>query len=710
MKMFDHDCLFLANGEGGLVVCDATDPFDVTLIDRAETKSFAQGVVVENDHAYIADLTNLQVVSVDSASLFNEIEEDLSLHGHFVARTPSTYERLQIHDNHAFIAAGNGGLEIVDITDPDNLALTGKIRMNGYCSDVHIHGNTHVLLAAGSSGIQVVDIGDVENPENVATYGSGDFAMGLDADGERIYLANYYGGFQVIDFADPEAPEQEAVYDTYGAVFDAKYCSIGENAYIYAIDSESKLHVVDCNDPGMPVLVHSVEVPEPPQSLLVEGDYLYIASGYSGLSVFSISNPANPEFKASIYITGFALDLSKFGDMIYLALGEMGIEVIDVSDPENPVFAEEYNTSGFAWSSMRDPEVRDNEKYLYVASDTEGIIVLNSTKEDSLYFEETASTEATSLTMAITSDSLYVAELSQCRTMSLDPETFMEEGTVWDRETLISDTKGDVEVPDLIDLSLNLPHMYLANGYEGILIIDTTMPKTSRDAYSRYITPGYTHSVDLYGNLAILSDNFSIMIIDPPFTGIYLSSFRGEPCDEGVRLTWRASGNAHPAGPQLQILRSAAGKDERIVLGTAALEEEVFIDAAALNPGTYNYWLHLKETDSLYGPAAVFVHSPAKERISLDQNDPNPFNPFTTIRFAIDDVEGTQTAAVALDIYNVKGELVKRLVKGNEFTAGTYAVNWNGKNDAGIPVPSGIYYYRLKVNDYSVSRKMVLLK
>ncbi len=85
-------------------------------------------------------------------------------------------------------------------------------------------------------------------------------------------------------------------------------------------------------------------------------------------------------------------------------------------------------------------------------------------------------------------------------------------------------------------------------------------------------------------------------------------------------------------------------------------------------------------------------------------NYPNPFNPSTTIYFTADQAENTE-----LFIYNIKGQTIKTLIDKN-IPAGEHSIIWNGKDDNGKPVASGIYFYRLKVGDFEKSRKMLLLK
>jgi len=88
----------------------------------------------------------------------------------------------------------------------------------------------------------------------------------------------------------------------------------------------------------------------------------------------------------------------------------------------------------------------------------------------------------------------------------------------------------------------------------------------------------------------------------------------------------------------------------------------------------------------------------------LYQNYPNPFNPRTKIRFEI-----PQAGQGTLTIYNTLGQVVKRLFEGKLGTGG-YTFNWDGHNDLGLSSPSGIYFYQLKVNNFSQTKKMTLMR
>lgn len=89
---------------------------------------------------------------------------------------------------------------------------------------------------------------------------------------------------------------------------------------------------------------------------------------------------------------------------------------------------------------------------------------------------------------------------------------------------------------------------------------------------------------------------------------------------------------------------------------------------------------------------------------TLDQNEPNPFNPVTGIAFTL-----TRPGPVTLDIFGIDGRLVRRLVDGSR-DAGRHEVLWDGRAEGGAPVSSGVYFYRLETAGRSLVRRMIMTK
>jgi hypothetical protein len=99
---------------------------------------------------------------------------------------------------------------------------------------------------------------------------------------------------------------------------------------------------------------------------------------------------------------------------------------------------------------------------------------------------------------------------------------------------------------------------------------------------------------------------------------------------------------------------------------------------------------------------------PIPEVFQLSQNYPNPFNPSTTVHFSIP-ARLDEGAPVQLRIYNALGALVRTLVD-EKMLPGLYAAQWNGKNDHGEPVASGIYIYQIIVGEFKATKRMTMVK
>ena len=129
-----------------------------------------------------------------------------------------------------------------------------------------------------------------------------------------------------------------------------------------------------------------------------------------------------------------------------------------------------------------------------------------------------------------------------------------------------------------------------------------------------------------------------------------------------------------------------------------------YVDSGVEMGARYVYRMEASGDPSVsYTTAAIYIRV---TQGSLEQNYPNPFNPATRITFLVPD---GQTQQVSLVVYDVKGARVKTLVDGLH-GGGRYTVEWDGRNNAGERVASGVYFYRLVEKNYTNTKKMLLLK
>ncbi|HLP17400.1 MAG TPA: FlgD immunoglobulin-like domain containing protein [Bacteroidota bacterium] len=189
----------------------------------------------------------------------------------------------------------------------------------------------------------------------------------------------------------------------------------------------------------------------------------------------------------------------------------------------------------------------------------------------------------------------------------------------------------------------------------------------------------------------------------------------GTSSGAGVALSWKQSTNPQdndvekyvvfrsqtagftpdPTAP-LATVKALAYTDAAVTAGSTYYYRIAALDKAG-NLGAYSGEFNLKVTnvEKLNGIPTEFA---------LDQNYPNPFNPSTEIHFAL-----PKESHVTLTIYNISGSVVRTLVN-TEMGAGYYGMTWNGTNDQGHQVASGMYFFRVQAGSFTASKKMMLMK
>ena len=123
--------------------------------------------------------------------------------------------------------------------------------------------------------------------------------------------------------------------------------------------------------------------------------------------------------------------------------------------------------------------------------------------------------------------------------------------------------------------------------------------------------------------------------------------------------------------------------------------------AGNANPGNSSLVTHPGDATDYPTTSAI---SELPTLFELKNNYPNPFNPITLIPFDL-----ASTSNVSLVIYDLHGNKVRSLVKGT-FSAGSYTTSWNGRNDDGIQLGSGIYFYRFTAGDFTATKQMLMMK
>jgi hypothetical protein len=205
-------------------------------------------------------------------------------------------------------------------------------------------------------------------------------------------------------------------------------------------------------------------------------------------------------------------------------------------------------------------------------------------------------------------------------------------------------------------------------------------------------------------NITPIGDDIRVDLLTAP-TAVYFSAFRARAVDRGVELTWDLFADEPLDGFRL-YRRSSGERPYEKIAGTAEIGplERSYVDTRALSGARYEYVLAAVRPDGSEvrsPPAAVALRERAAE---LFQNVPNPFNPSTRIPFYLPASE-----RVTLTIFGADGTRVRTLLDGVE-PPGLGEVRWDGRDENGNAVSSGVYFCCLWVDERLLTRKMVVVR
>ncbi|MBN1479358.1 T9SS C-terminal target domain-containing protein [candidate division KSB1 bacterium] len=196
-----------------------------------------------------------------------------------------------------------------------------------------------------------------------------------------------------------------------------------------------------------------------------------------------------------------------------------------------------------------------------------------------------------------------------------------------------------------------------------------------------------------------------------------VTAFMAYAAGDSVIIEWHTTNETHHAGYNVWRRDVSADSFVKINLSLISTAHELkasgsiykFIDKVT-RPVEYKLQaVSLDGSSFFYGPIMVTFESqikatPMPSSISLQQNYPNPFNPSTTISFTL-----PSPSEMTLIVFDMHGTRIKTLMHGRQ-SAGSHAITWDGSDQNGASVASGIYVVRLKAGDFVRTRRMTLVR
>jgi hypothetical protein len=182
---------------------------------------------------------------------------------------------------------------------------------------------------------------------------------------------------------------------------------------------------------------------------------------------------------------------------------------------------------------------------------------------------------------------------------------------------------------------------------------------------------------------------------------------------EGVTLNWITESETNSAGFHIWRGESENAISLRVTSAlipshgnSSSRNEYTFTDRDAHGK---TFWYKIEEVShdgqsQFLGPIAVEAAMPLPEQFSVSRNYPNPFNPETTVHYEL-----PEDASVSVRVFDLMGREVKTLTDGH-VSAGRYDAKWDGTNQFGNAVSSGMYFIRVQAGEFSAVRKMTLMR
>ena len=650
---------YAAQEKYGLNIYDVSDPHNPRHIAHRDTELFAQGLFLSDTLAFVAQAQNGFLIFDVSDPPHPELLSSYD--------TPCYVWRFFVSDTLLYVADNDCGLRIMSINDPAHPREVGFFDVEDVPNKIYAQNlwicDTLAYVGSGD-GLWIIDVVNPSEPKLVSFTWMDHYVNDVTVSDEIAFLAADEVGLLVLDVSDPYHPQQVAIYDTHGRSFNLTMV----DTLVYVADNWGGLLIFKVEDPSNPVLLSSYVTGHSVENIYVTGGYAYVAEDYAGLRILDVNDPSHPVVVGSFGAGELICDVQVQGRYAYLADNWVGLRIVDISDPTRPEQVGVCEIEAIAIS-----DVFVNDSLAFVVALIGGLYIItvsdpkaprqighfnNYTTTGDVYAQDTLA---------------YLADSEGLRIISVaDP------GNPW--QVGMFESRGEASV------FVAGTSAYIVGGgshdYYNFRIVDVSDPThpvqkgyccNDQTGFSTYICDSLAYVADWDFGLQVVCINHPPML---DRIGYYKT-------DSFVLSTFCADGYAYLGGA-----------------------EGLYIFQYQPQVGISDNLVDIDPTPNVY---------------ALNQNYPNPFNPITTIRYTIPSTEqraksggmgadtGPYDLRTTLKIYNILGQEVRTLVDGPQ-EAGYYSVTWDGRDDSGREVASGVYLCRLKAGDFVQTKKMTLVR
>ncbi len=282
-----------------------------------------------------------------------------------VCNLPGYSQGIDVSGDFAYVANGQGGLQIIDVSEPESTYIVGEQLTPRSAQGVAIREGLAYVVLTSELGLYVID---VTEPSVCSLVGQDpgytEYNICAPPDTFYVYIAAH-DYFIIENCSIPNLPFWEQRIPTPG---NARGIFVA-NSLAYLACEQMGLYIYYAARPDSAVpLLGSIDTPSNARNVYVVGDYAYVADGRAGLIIIDVSNTEAPSIIGQYDTPGYANDVFVANDFAYIADGDEGVQVVDVSDPAQPLFYASIETS-----YANDIYVKDG--LLYIADRDMGLII-----------------------------------------------------------------------------------------------------------------------------------------------------------------------------------------------------------------------------------------------------------------------------------------------------------------------------------------------
>lgn len=507
------------------VILNLSNPASPQELGRVTLAEEVRDISVAGNFAYVTFGGTLQVLDVSGSS-------PVPLGAY---QTPGDAYGVSVVGAVAYVAADyQGGLQIIDVSNPVQPVRIGMYDTPGYARDVAVLNGIAYVADAGvqssSSALRIIDVVRPNAPVSLGSYTVYDYSAPAVAISGSTALISNGNEVTLIDVSSPAAPVERGSYTVWQVGGAQGIAVTGNLAYLaYATKG---LEIVDISNPATPVRRGGYDTAGSALAVSVVGNMAYVADDSNGLEAISISNPASPTRLGGYGRGGNVVSAAVAGNRAYVASRDGAFEILDITNPSLPVLLGSWDGLGDA----QDISVSGN--IACVADSSSGLQVFNVSNPASptRVSNYIPGAPAVVTAVALAGSRAYISSFGRIRALDLsNPASPVLLG-----EHITDGYARQIKVVgDLV---------YVANDSSGMHIIDFSNPASPVAAGTSDVDGVSVWGLDVVGTTAYLGcDLEGIHVVDAssPATPVLL----GAAETSGYARHMAVSGDlAHAAG------------------------------------------------------------------------------------------------------------------------------------------------------------------